>query len=153
MGDLFSKLFAPRPDALTIGPEISRGANGVVFRGRLGAKPVAIKKIHGLLLDYARDTREEQATVLADFRREGHEGGAGNRFGRLPSRVRANGGGPARERGSVPRRVQPGRQRAVSDGAHAADVGAVPPRQQRGTPTRETGYHLPADSVGSPISS
>ena len=70
MGDLFSKLFAPRPDALTIGPEISRGAYGVVFRGRLGARPVAIKKIHGLLVDYARDTREELATVLADFRRE-----------------------------------------------------------------------------------
>ena len=70
MGARSSSHDAPRPDALTIGPEISRGSYGVVFRGRLGAKPVAIKKIHGLLVDYARDTREDPATVLADFRRE-----------------------------------------------------------------------------------
>ena len=65
MGDLFSKLFSPRPDALQIGPEISRGAYGVVFQGRLGARPVAIKKIHGMLVEYARDTRGDLATVLA----------------------------------------------------------------------------------------
>ena len=70
MGEIFSKLFAPRSDALQIGPEISRGAYGAVCRGRLGARPVAIKKIHGQLLDYARDTREDLATVLADFCRE-----------------------------------------------------------------------------------
>ena len=68
MGDLFSK--SPRPDALQIGPEISRGAYGVVFQGRLGARPVAIKKIHEMLVEYARDTRGDLATVLADFRRE-----------------------------------------------------------------------------------
>ena len=70
MGDLFSKLFSPRPDALQIGPEISRGAYGVVFQGRLGARSVAIKKIHGMLVEYARDTKGDLATVLADFRRE-----------------------------------------------------------------------------------
>ena len=70
MGDLFSKLFSTRPDALRIGPEISRGAYGVVFQGRLGARPVAIKKIHGMLVEYARDTRGDLATVLVDFRRE-----------------------------------------------------------------------------------
>ena len=33
-------------------------------------RPVAIKKIHGMLVEYARDTRGDLATVLADFRRE-----------------------------------------------------------------------------------
>ena len=70
MGDLFSKLLSPRPDSLRIGPEISRGAYGVVFQGRLGTRPVAIKKIHGMLVEYARDTKGDLATVLADFRRE-----------------------------------------------------------------------------------
>ena len=70
MGDLFSKLFSPRPGALRIGPEISRGAYGVVFQGRLGPRPVAIKKIHGVLVEYAKDTRRDLATVLMDFRRE-----------------------------------------------------------------------------------
>ena len=70
MGDLFSKLFSPRPDALRIGSKISRGAYGVVFQGRLGARPVAIKKIHEMLVEYARDTRGDLATVLTDFRRE-----------------------------------------------------------------------------------
>ena len=70
MGDLFSKLFASRPDALTVGPEISRGSFGVVFRGSLGVRPVAIKKIHGLLLDYARTTSEDLESVLTNFRRE-----------------------------------------------------------------------------------
>ena len=70
MGDLFSKLFAPRPDALKVGPEINRGSFGVVFRGKLGARPVAIKKIHGLLLDYARTTSEDLESVLTNFRRE-----------------------------------------------------------------------------------
>ena len=68
MGERFSK--SPHPDALQIGPEISRGAYGVVFQGRLGARPVAIKKIHGMLVEYARDTTGNLATVLADFRRE-----------------------------------------------------------------------------------
>ena len=70
MGDLFSKLFSPRPDALRIGPEISRGAYGAVFQGKLGTRPVAIKKFHRVLVRYARDTREDIATVLVDFRRE-----------------------------------------------------------------------------------
>ena len=40
-----------------------------MFQGRLGTRPVAIKKIHRMLVEYARDTRN-LATVLADFRRE-----------------------------------------------------------------------------------
>ena len=68
MGERFSK--SPHPDALQIGPEISRGAYGAVFQGKLGARPVAIKKFHRVLVRYARDTRGDIATVLVDFRRE-----------------------------------------------------------------------------------
>ena len=70
MGALFSRSFAPRPDALTVGDEISRGAYGVVYRGTLGRRPVAIKKIHQLLLDYAKERREELEGILKRFRDE-----------------------------------------------------------------------------------
>ena len=58
------------PDSLRIGEEISRGAYGAVFVGFLGAKPVAIKKIHQLLLDYASQNQEELEATLSSFRRE-----------------------------------------------------------------------------------
>ena len=69
MGDLFSRFFA-RPDALTVGDELSRGAYGVVYRGTLGKSPVAIKKIHQLLLDCAKERREELEGILKRFRDE-----------------------------------------------------------------------------------
>ena len=70
MGDLFSRIFAPRPDALKVGDEISRGAYGSVYRGTLGKRPVAIKKILQLLLDCARERREELKAILKGFRDE-----------------------------------------------------------------------------------
>ena len=70
MGALFSRFFAPRPDALKVGDEISRGAYGVVYRGTLGRRPVAIKKIHQLLLDCAKERREELEGILKRFRDE-----------------------------------------------------------------------------------
>ena len=70
MGALFSRIFAPRPDALKVGDEISRGAYGTVHRGTLGRRPVAIKKIHQLLLDYARERRDQLEWVLRGFRDE-----------------------------------------------------------------------------------
>ena len=66
MGALLSRFFAPRPDALTVGDEISRGIYGVVYRGTLGKRPVAIKKIHQSLLDCA----EELEGILKRFRDE-----------------------------------------------------------------------------------
>ena len=70
MGDLFSRIFAPRPDALTVGEVISRGAYGVVHRGRLGARPVAVKKVHDLLLDCARERKEDLEATLKSFHDE-----------------------------------------------------------------------------------
>ena len=70
MGHIFSRIFAPRPDALIVGDEISRGAYGVVCRGTLGRRPVAIKKIHQLLLDCARERREDLEGILRGFHDE-----------------------------------------------------------------------------------
>ena len=70
MGALFSRVFAPRPDALKVDEEISRGAYGTVYRGTLGSKAVAIKEIHQLLLDCAKERREELEGTLKKFRDE-----------------------------------------------------------------------------------
>ena len=69
MGKVFSVL-APRPDRLKVGPEISRGAYGTVYSGTLGGRPVAVKKMHQLLMDYASESEEALEAVLEGFRRE-----------------------------------------------------------------------------------
>ena len=69
MGNIFS-LFAPRPDELKIGPEISRGAYGTVHSGTLGRRPVAVKNVHQLLMDYASESEEALEAVMEGFRRE-----------------------------------------------------------------------------------
>ena len=69
MGRAFSSL-APRPDRLRLGPEISRGAYGTVYSGMLGGRPVAVKRMHKLLMDYASENEEPLEAVLAGFRRE-----------------------------------------------------------------------------------
>ena len=69
MGRVFSRL-APRPDRLKIGPKISRGAYGTVYSGTLGGRPVAVKKIHQVLMDYASESEEALEAVLDGFRRE-----------------------------------------------------------------------------------
>ena len=69
MGRVFSRL-APRPDRLKVGPEISRGANGTVYSGKLGARPVAVKKIHQVLMDYASESEEALEALLDGFRHE-----------------------------------------------------------------------------------
>ena len=69
MGDTFSRS-SPRPDKLTFGDEISRGAYAVVYRGTLGRRPVAIKKLHQLLIDCAKERREDLEGILKGFRDE-----------------------------------------------------------------------------------
>ena len=67
---MFSWLWTPDHDALKIGDEISRGAYGTVHRGTLGTRPVAIKKIHQLLLDCAKEKRDELEGIQKKFRDE-----------------------------------------------------------------------------------
>ena len=61
--------FRPKPPSLEIGKELSRGAYGAVHSGRLDGKDVAVKRIHGLLLEAARG-QGDLATMLLNFRRE-----------------------------------------------------------------------------------
>ena len=69
MGRVFSRL-APHPDGLKIKHEISQGAYGTVYSGTLDGRPVAAKKVHQVLLDYASEREEEVEAVFGEFRRE-----------------------------------------------------------------------------------
>ena len=63
-----ARYFRPKPPALEIGKELSRGAYGAVHSGRLDGKEVAVKRIHGILLEAAREQGDLE--MLGDFRRE-----------------------------------------------------------------------------------
>ena len=63
-------LSTPRRERLRIGREISRGAFGTVYSGTLGGRPVAVKEVHRLLLDCARENQEDLEVVLSGFRHE-----------------------------------------------------------------------------------
>ena len=64
-----ARYFRPKPPSLEIGKELSRGAYGAVHSGRLDGKEVAVKRIHGLLLEAAREQGDLEE-MLGDFRRE-----------------------------------------------------------------------------------
>ena len=64
----FSKYLARKPSSLKIGKEISRGGNGAIYEGELGGRPVAVKKIHGILLEAVQDGQGDG--VLTSFRSE-----------------------------------------------------------------------------------
>ena len=49
-----TQYFRPKPPSLKIREEISRGAYGSVHSGELDGRPVAVKRIHRLLLEAAR---------------------------------------------------------------------------------------------------
>ena len=61
--------FHPTPPSLEIGRELSRSAYGGVHSGRLDGKEVAVKRIHKLLYEGAREEGDLEA-ILGAFRRE-----------------------------------------------------------------------------------
>ena len=64
-----SRYFRPKPPSLEIGKELSRGAYGAVHSGRLDGKEVAVKRLHGLLLQAARGQGDLEM-MLSKFRGE-----------------------------------------------------------------------------------
>ena len=65
----FAHYFPPKPPSLEIGKELSRGAYGAVHSGRLDGREVAVKRIHRLLLEAAREQGDLEK-MLDDFRHE-----------------------------------------------------------------------------------
>ena len=61
--------FRPKPPSLEIGKELGRGAYAVLHSGRLDGKEVAVKRIHGVFLEAAREQGDLEE-MLGDFRRE-----------------------------------------------------------------------------------
>ena len=61
-----ANLFPPKPATLTIGREINRDSWGTAYEGELNGQPVAVKKLHQLLLE-AEGTEE---ILLRSFHRE-----------------------------------------------------------------------------------
>ena len=61
--------FQPKPSSLVIRGEISRGAYGSVHFGELDGRPVAVKRIHRLLLEAARGQGDFDQ-IMRDFSRE-----------------------------------------------------------------------------------
>ena len=55
---------------LKVGGVISKGAYGEVSRGTLGTRPVAVKKLHQILLDAAAENDRDIAAMMLAFRRE-----------------------------------------------------------------------------------
>ena len=65
-----SSYFRPAPRSLKVGVEMNRGAYGTVHVGELNGQPVAVKKIHRLLLEAASGERESWKKVVRDFEQE-----------------------------------------------------------------------------------
>ena len=64
-----AQYFRPKPTSLKIKEEICRGAYGSVHFGELEERPVAVKRIHRLLLEAARGQGDFEQ-VMTDFKRE-----------------------------------------------------------------------------------
>ena len=65
-----SSYFRPVPPSLRIGSEINRGAYSTVHEGELDGRPVAVKKIHRLLLEAASGQKDTWERVVRDFEKE-----------------------------------------------------------------------------------
>ena len=61
-------LFPSKPATLTIGREINRGAWGTVYEGELNGQPVAVKKVHKILLE--AEGTEARERLIRSFHRE-----------------------------------------------------------------------------------
>ena len=64
-----AQFFRPKPPSLKFKAEICRGAYGSVHLGELDGRPVAVKRIHRLLLEAARGQGDFEQ-VMTDFKRE-----------------------------------------------------------------------------------
>ena len=64
-----AQYFRPKPPSLKIGNRINRGAYGSVHSGELDGRPVAVKKIHDLLLEGAKGQGDFDK-VMTDFKEE-----------------------------------------------------------------------------------
>ena len=64
-----AQYFLPKPPSLEIREEICRGAYGSVHFGELDGRPVAVKRIHRLLLGAARGQGDFEQ-VMTGFKRE-----------------------------------------------------------------------------------
>ena len=64
-----AQYFRPKPPSFKIREEICRGAYGSVHFGELDGRPVAVKRIHRLLLEAARGQGDFEQ-VMTDFKRE-----------------------------------------------------------------------------------
>ena len=60
----------PPADTLIVNERIGRGGYAEVFRGTLGSRPVAVKKIYDILIDAAQERRQVLEHLIRDFRRE-----------------------------------------------------------------------------------
>ena len=59
VGKLIERLpLPPVPPYLEIGRELDRGAYGAVYEGQLSRQPIAVKKVHELLVEGAQDGEE-----------------------------------------------------------------------------------------------
>ena len=60
-----------RQGHLQLEEELGRGSYATVYKAKLTyTSNVAVKRIHRLLLDFARQSREDYEKVLRDFKRE-----------------------------------------------------------------------------------
>ena len=65
-----SSYFRPTPPSLKVGAELNRGSYGAVHVGELDGRPVAIKKIHQLLLEAAKEDEKSWEKIIKDFEKE-----------------------------------------------------------------------------------
>ena len=64
-----NRFWSDLPDRLIIGGFLGQGSYGKVYRGTYNSRPVAVKKLHEILLD-EQISKEDKDALLADFAHE-----------------------------------------------------------------------------------